>query len=396
MDQQQEERPKNLTGSTEQISLDEYKAFDSVETNTSESNISTPLLTSGESSDLNPEASSLAKSDDVFLPTIGEVAGIEEYYALKELLSWTGATNSWPEVEKTNWVVLDGDAILSSGNPTVAVVKGIHSNLKILGGDHLIFLNNNDVSIEQYGGVSKIYYDPTISGNINIDVNGGATVLSNVSLDVVKFQENLRGDGTTEFVTGQVNIEYKNSIDGDVYLNDLVSGQISKLPPNYQSRATPVVEENVVKTEELDIPETFVMPAQAPHEVKKPHQIEEPNTFIDDLVPPDIDQVISEDEINPVDLFQDDVLMKDDMTDIVREYLLVNTERVSAWANSTQFIVNNIDTSELRVGVDEYRTLDEGYVEFSEGVSSRIDDILAIDVWTDLLPQDLMDFFDAE
>jgi hypothetical protein len=394
--QQQEEQLQNSTASTEQTSLNHDQAFDRSETNTSKSNISTPIVTSGEYSFVSSETSSLANSDDVFLPTIRKVSGVEEYHVLKETLSWTGATTLWPEVEKTDWVALDGDAILSAGSPTVAVVRGTHSSLKILGGEHLIFLNNNDVSIEQYGGMSQIYYDTSVSGNIKIDVSGGATVLTNVSLDVVEIQENMRHDGATDFVTGQVSIEYKNSVDGDVYLNDLVSGKVSKLPPNYQSRATSVVEENVVKIEEIDFPITLEMEAQVSQEVKKPLKTEEPKTFIDDRAPPGLGQFISENEIDLVDLFEGDVLLRDDMTDIVREYLLVNTEPVSAWANSNQFMVNIIDTSEPRVGVDEARAFDEDYSDFSENLSTRIDDILAIDVWTDLLPQDLMDFFDAE
>ena len=84
------------------------------------------------------------------------------------------------------------------------------------------------------------------------------------------------------------------------------------------------------------------------------------------------------------------------MTEIMRENLLNESERRFNVPPDGQNIISFSDTLDIgMIGGSEGKNFDE-YSTFSEGISSRIEDILAIEAWSDFLPQEMMDYFDVD
>ena len=322
--------------------------------------------------DMTEDLSSLVSDDDVFLPIPHKMTGLEDYYALKETLSWTNATNYWPDIGETDWVVLHDSAILMSSGTTVSIVKGETADLTITGGKNFIFLDSSELTISQTGGVSEIYFDPSVPAKINLNIAGGISAVSQISLISPDISEVQNQDGSRTIQNGSVEIEYQTGTTGNIYLNDMISGEVTKAIPTFTLR------DNVALT---------------PNENQESESLTEPEFS---KQAPDIAKVLPIRPIvddDPLTYFEDDVVVDLKSTDVVSDYLSLPQKESWQYAAATYRASDDltINVSSNRQGA--MQKIDQVYESYKEENLGTVDKLLIMQDWDDLLSDDLMDLF---
>ena len=335
--------------------------------------------------DMTEDLSSLVSDEDVFLPIPHKMTGLEDYYALKETLSWTNATNYWPDIGETDWVVLHDSAILMSSSTTVSIVKGETTDLTITGGKNLIFLDSSELTISQTGGVSEIYFDPSVPAKINLNIAGGISAVSQISLISPDISEVQNQDGSRTIQNGSVEIEYQTGTAGDIYLNDMISGEMKKVIPTFTLHDNVALTPN--ENQESEILTEPEFSKQAP-DIAKVLPIRPIEDKADTLVRSDIDV-----DDDPLTYFEDDVVVDLKSTDVVSDYLSLPQKESWQYAAATYRASDDltIDVSANRQGA--MQKIDQVYERFKEENLDTVDQLLIMQGWDDLLSDDLMDLF---
>ena len=361
-----------------------------------------------EDSEVQPEedlagASDLALGgDDVFMPNPVKMDGVEDYYAAREALAWTGASDYWPDIDETDWIVLSGDATLISDSRVVAVVKEADTSVTVTSGNNMIFADTSSVTINQNGGVSEVYYDPTSEVEINVNIVGGVAALSKLSPDFSQTVESVNTDGSRTLTTNQAKINYNTGETGSVLLSDVVTGSVKRAIPTNTLKAP--VEESAADSNQ---------PTEELQESERPNNI--PNGVGGGAAPapasgaPAVDFEIfnlitrlqpEEEGADPIEiideLFEDDVLITDEMTEVSNEYL--NVPIVEDWQlRSESYVSASNDKIELAFArqADQIE-LTKSTQTYNKKSEETVDDVLAMESWDDLLPGDIMDLFYEE
>lgn len=322
--------------------------------------------------------------DDVFLPNPRKMAGLDDYYALKETLSWTNATNYWPDIGETDWVVLYDSAILTSTSPTVSIVKGETTNLTITGGKNLIFLDSSNLTINQTGGVSEIYYDPSAPAKIKLNITDGVSALSQVSLNTPDVVEGQNYDGSRTIQTGSVEIDYQTGDAGNIFLNDMISGQITKATPTFTLRDKPVITPN-----ESEAPNSLPLP-EVPEQVPDVPRVRPVRPIADK---PDIAEVSEVGDDDPLSYFEDDVVIEMRETDVVADYFSLPQRESWQYAAETYRASDDLTINISINRQENIQKSEQVFESLQETNSDTIDQMLVMQQWDDLLSDDLMDLF---
>ncbi|MDC1480914.1 hypothetical protein N8146_01060 [Ascidiaceihabitans sp.] len=345
---------------------------------------------------------SLLSMDDVFLPNPVKMTGVDDYNAIRDSLSWTQSTQFWPDVDETNWVVLSGNAVLASGQNVVAVVKDANTTVTVTSGTNLIFADTSSLTINQSGGKSDVYYDPSKDIELEINVYDGFTALSSIQPNFSDIEETLNSDGSRSISTNKAKINYNTSDSGSLYLNDVMTGQITQtLPTDTLSKqsTSPIVSTND------DNPDTVNGPLESrPSGGKIMDEAETtakmnvvPNVYTEALEPLVFEEESQSDEISELDtLFDDDVLIDAKMTEVAQDYL--REPIIEEWQlRSENFVTNSSDNLELAFTkqADQIATSKDNQ-EFTQKNEETLDDVLAMQSWDDLIVDDLMDLFYGE
>lgn len=329
----------------------------------------------------------LVSDEDVFLPSPQKMMGLEDYYALKETLSWTNATDYWPDIGETDWVVLHDSAILTSSSTTVSIVKGDTTNLTITGGKNLIFLDSSEMTINQTGGISEIYFDPSLPSKINLNIAGGITAVSQISLISPDISEVQNQDGSRTIQNGSVEIKYQTGDTGDIFLNDMISGQITKAIPTFTLRDDVPLTPNENEASDILLEPEF---SELAPDIPKVFPIRPINDKADTLDRSDIDVD------DPLTYFEDDVVVDFKATDVVSDYLSLPQRESWQYAAATYRASDDltINVSSDRQGA--IQKIEQVYESLKEENLDTVDQLLVIQEWDDLLSDDLMDLFYVE
>lgn len=344
--------------------------------------------------DVPEEAYPLVSGDDVFLPNPRTIVGLEDYYALKETLSWTNATNYWPDIGQTDWVVLYESAILTSETPTVSIVKGDTANLTITGGKNLIFLDSSELTINQIGGVSEIYYDPSSPAKISLNITDGVSALSQISVDSPTVQQTLNGDGSRTIKSGAVTVDYQTGTEGDIFLNDMISGSVVKAVPTFTLRDSPV-----------PTPKETIAPTAVENTVQPPQSGGGQGSDVASVVtttrpkPPvtiyeeDPLDVAGDVEEDPLTYFEDDVLVDLTETDIVSDYFSLPSQESWKYAAEVYRASDELTINISMNRQDNIQKTERNFEELREDNTDNIDALLVMRQWDELLLDDMMDLF---
>jgi hypothetical protein len=347
--------------------------------------------------DVPEEAYPLVSGDDVFLSNPRTIVGLADYYALKETLSWTNATKYWPDIGQTDWVVLYESAILTSETPTVSIVKGDTANLTITGGKNLIFLDSSELTINQIGGVSEIYYDPSSSANISLNITNGVSALSQISIDSPTVLEKLNSDGSRTIKYGAVTVKYQTGTEGDIYFNDMISGSVVKAVPTFTLRDSPVPtpKEAVAATAVENTVQPPQSGASAGSEVTDVANVatatrpKPPMTIFEE----DTLDVAGEVEEDPLTYFEDDVLVDFTETDIVSDYFSLSSQE--SWKYAAE-VYRASDQLTINIAANRQNSIqktEQNFEALREDNADNIDTLLAMRRWEELMLDDILDLF---
>lgn len=343
--------------------------------------------------------SGLLVEDDVFIANPIKMTGVEDYNAIRETLSWTRSAQFWPTIEQTDWVVLSGNATLSSHQNVVAVVREPDTTITMTGGNNMIFADTSSVTINQNGGQSELFYDPNQDIELNVNVYDGLTSVSQLTPDFADTASVINNDGSRTISSNRARINYNTGENGDVYLNDVITGQITQvvatntLSNKEMTQIEPIRDENPIVDKEQQTSSsteegTWDEAPIATRTYNVPNFIPE----LKDIVFEDVSSTPDElDDINL--LFDDDVLIDPDMTEVVQDYL--SEPIVEDWQlRSENYFSASNDSVELAFSneADQIQVSKENQ-EFSKNNEDTLDEVLAMGSWDDLIVDDLMDLF---
>jgi len=340
--------------------------------------------------------------DDVFMPNPVKMDGVEDYYAAREALAWTGAADYWPDIDETDWVVLSGDATLISDSRVVAVVKEADTSVTVTSGNNMIFADTSSVTINQNGGVSEVYYDPTSEVEINVNIVGGVTALSKLSPDFSQTVEAVNTDGSRTLTTNQAKINYNTGETGSVLLSDVVTGTVKRAIPTNTLKA-PVKESIADSIEPIEEQQDSELPNNKPEGMPggaAPSPANGAPAADFSIFNVTRGRQAEEEDSDPIEkideLFDDDVLITDEVTEVTNEYL--NVPIVEDWQlRSESYISASNDKIELAFArqADQIE-LTKSTQTYNKKTEETVDDVLAMESWDDLLPGDIMDLFYEE
>jgi len=344
------------------------------------------------------ESSPLVSADDVFMPNPVKMVGVEDYYAARESLSWTSSVDLWPDVSKTDWVVLSGDATLISDTGVVAVVKEDDTTVTVKGGNNMIFADVSSLTVNQAGGVSEVYYDPLSELELNINVVGGVASLSKLSPDFTGLVEGVNDDGSRTIISNKTKITYNTGETGNVYLSDLVTGEVRKAVPTNTLKAPGVgeVSNDVVANDNQTNGVENIAPADEGENVgvrfeNRPVSLDEVYEWSSFR---DLEPVQTADPIEEVtDLFEDDVVIPDSFTEVVEDYFKV--PNAGDWeTRSDSYVSASDDKIELAFTkqIDKVE-INRATQTYNQKTDDAVDDVLAMQSWDDIIIDDLMDLF---
>ncbi|GEM_PF-3333540 len=341
----------------------------------------------------------LFPEDDVFIANPVKMTGVEDYNALRESLSWTQTAQFWPNIEQTDWVVLSGNATLASDQNVVAVVKDADTTVTVTGGNNMIFADTSSLTINQNGGQSELYYDPNQDIELNVNVYEGLASVSQLTPDFTNTADVENDDGSRTISSNKAKINYNTAENANIYLNDVMTGQITRaVSTNTLSKEEiihidPIFDEDPI-TDHVQPPPTSTV-GVAGYEVSTTTQTHGFSNFLtkaEDTVFKDDSS--KSDEINELStLFDDDVLIDTDMTEVVQDYL--SEPIVEDWQlRSENYFSASNDSVELAFSneADQIQVSKENQ-EFSKNNEDTLDEVLAMGSWDDLIVDDLMDLF---
>lgn len=337
--------------------------------------------------------------EDVVLPSVREVSGLEDYYALKETLAWTDATANWPNIGETDWVVLYDSAILSSETPTVSIIKGDTTNLTIMSGTNLIFMDSTELTINQVGGVSEIYFDPTKPAQINLKITEGVSALSHVSTQNIDLIETANEDGSRAIGTGAVSVKYETGDTGSVFVNDLILGATKQATPTGTLSRT-VVADEVTSQVEPEQKEVDQFPPAETQQSKPPEVTFSWKANVAELAQSEFNTAdVSTDEISKKSFhdtetwYDEDVLIDYEATDIVDTYFELSPAENWPKFSENIFSSDTVSVNEIYSQQQPAQITAARFEELQEASGRQIDDLLVMQQWDDLLNEDLMDLF---
>ena len=346
-----------------------------------------------------PTENLLLSEDDVFIANPVKMTGVEDYNALRETLSWTQSAKFWPDIEHTDWVVLSGNATLSSDQNVVAVVKDADTTVNVTNGNNIIFADTTSVTINQNGGQSELYYDPSQDIELNINVYDGLTSVSQLTPDFSNTADVENTDGSRTILYNRAKINYNTGENGNVYLNDVMTGQVTQAVAT-NTLANPKIDQtSVVSDENSGADQVQPTPASTDEgawdEVPIATRTYNFSNFIPEVKGTVFEDDTSKpDEINELNtLFDDDVLIDTNMTEVVQNYL--SEPAIEDWQlRSENYFSTSNDIVELAFTkeVDQIQDSKEKQ-EFSQNNEDTLDEVLAMGSWEDLIVDDLMDLF---
>jgi hypothetical protein len=338
----------------------------------------------------------LFPEDDVFVSNPVKMTGVEDYNALRETLSWTQSAQFWPNIEQTDWVVLSGNATLASDQNVVAVVKDPDTTITVTSGNNMIFADTSSLTINQNGGQSELYYDPNKDIELNVNVYEGLASVSQLTPDFTNTADVENADGSRTISSNKAKINYNTAENANVYLNDVMTGQVTRAVSTNTLSSKEIIQIDPIEDQVQPTPVSTYHGAS--DEVPIATQTYDVLNFVPvskDIVFEDVSSTPDEiDELNT--LFDDDVLIDTDMTDVVQDYL--SEPIIEDWQlrSENYFSVSN-DIVELAFTkeADQVQVSEENQ-EFSQNNEDTLDEVLAMGSWDDLIADDLLDLFYGE
>jgi hypothetical protein len=338
----------------------------------------------------------LFPEDDVFVSNPVKMTGVEDYNALRETLSWTQSAQFWPNIEQTDWVVLSGNATLASDQNVVAVVKDADTTITVTSGNNMIFADTSSLTINQNGGQSELYYDPNKDIELNVNVYEGLASVSQLTPDFTNTPDVENADGSRTISSNKAKINYNTAENANVYLNDVMTGQVTRAVSTNTLSSKEIIQIDPIEDQVQPTPVSTYHGAS--DEVPIATQTYDVLNFVPvskDIVFEDVSSTPDEiDELNT--LFDDDVLIDTDMTDVVQDYL--SEPIIEDWQlrSENYFSVSN-DIVELAFTkeADQVQVSEENQ-EFSQNNEDTLDEVLAMGSWDDLIADDLLDLFYGE
>jgi hypothetical protein len=338
----------------------------------------------------------LFPEDDVFVSNPVKMTGVEDYNALRETLSWTQSAQFWPNIEQTDWVVLSGNATLASDQNVVAVVKDADTTITVTSGNNMIFADTSSLTINQNGGQSELYYDPNKDIELNVNVYEGLASVSQLTPDFTNTADVENADGSRTISSNKAKINYNTAENANVYLNDVMTGQVTRAVSTNTLSSKEIIQIDPIEDQVQPTPVSTYHGAS--DEVPIATQTYDVLNFVPvskDIVFEDVSSTPDEiDELNT--LFDDDVLIDTDMTDVVQDYL--SEPIIEDWQlrSENYFSVSN-DIVELAFTkeADQVQVSEENQ-EFSQNNEDTLDEVLAMGSWDDLIADDLLDLFYGE
>jgi hypothetical protein len=338
----------------------------------------------------------LFPEDDVFVSNPVKMTGVEDYNALRETLSWTQSAQFWPNIEQTDWVVLSGNATLASDQNVVAVVKDADTTITVTSGNNMIFADTSSLTINQNGGQSELYYDPNKDIELNVNVYEGLASVSQLTPNFTNTADVENADGSRTISSNKAKINYNTAENANVYLNDVMTGQVTRAVSTNTLSSKEIIQIDPIEDQVQPTPVSTYHGAS--DEVPIATQTYDVLNFVPvskDIVFEDVSSTPDEiDELNT--LFDDDVLIDTDMTDVVQDYL--SEPIIEDWQlrSENYFSVSN-DIVELAFTkeADQVQVSEENQ-EFSQNNEDTLDEVLAMGSWDDLIADDLLDLFYGE